>query len=93
MIDREAKAFFDDFEGLSDDFYSLTTLKVKDHKTGALHNCLCYVINNFRQDLLNENTIFLDNYSSKNSHFPEYRKIDDTPENFKNLVEEIKEKP
>ena len=81
LIDQEAKEFFDDFEGIHDNFYSAKIIEVKDQKTGTVHQVTTYMMDNFKEELINENTIFFENYSSKNQYYPEYQKRLDRPEN------------
>lgn len=92
MIDKEAKEYLDWFEGVDDGLYIPLPIQVVDKKTGQVHQVYCYMVNNFNPDLLNENTILFENYSSKNEFYSEYKKSDDTPENLAIVYNTIKKK-
>ena len=85
LVDQATKDFLDEFEGIHDDFYSCQQIQVKETETGTIHE-----VNRFSEDIINENTILLDNYSSKNPYFPEYIKHLDRSDNTANLVSQIK---
>ena len=90
MVDNETKAWLDWFEGVSDKLYGVKTIDLRENKTGQIHQAYAYVLEDFRDDLLNDDTIFLENYSSKNMYFPEYEKFDDDPENTYSLLKQLK---
>lgn len=91
MIDEETKQFLDSFEGVDDNLYSIFQIEVKD-KSGAIHLCSTYILDNFNEELLNDSTILFDNYSSINPYFGEYRKNHDTPENLHLLLQQVKKR-
>lgn len=74
MIDEKAREFFDLFE----EGYAAISIEVRDKTTGELHTCVSYILENFRDDLLNGSRVLLENYSSKNEFYPEYQKKLDT---------------
>mgnify|MGYP002785422937 CR=1 FL=1 len=91
MIDQETKNYLDYFEGVEEEIYSVKSLEIRDNKTGVLHNCYAYVIENFRPELIGENAVFFENYSSINQFYPEYKKCEDTPENSNHLYDSVKQ--
>lgn len=82
MIDDKAKQFFDDFEGVNENLYSPFLIDVKNKTSGELHQCVTYLLDNFRPEILNEKTILFESYTSKNEFLPEYQKKDDVPDNW-----------
>jgi hypothetical protein len=90
LIDQEAKEFFDDFEGVHDNLYKCIKINALDSKLGNTHEVFVYVLNEFKSEILNENTILFENYSSVNPYYGEYMKGDDRPENYENLIAQLK---
>ena len=77
MIDNKAKEFFDEFEGVNEGLYSPFKIDVRDKITGEVHQCLVYLLDNFKPEILDEQTVLFENYTSKNEYFPEYKKRSD----------------
>ncbi|CAF1039696.1 unnamed protein product [Brachionus calyciflorus] len=90
LIDEEAKKFLDEFEGVHQNLYTDLTIDVIDKKSNQIHQVCSYLLDNFKEDLLNENTILFDNYSSKNKYHSEYEKCADTPENSQIVYDAVK---
>lgn len=81
MIDNKAREFLDEFEGVNEGLFSPFIIEVKDKNIGEIHQCISYLIDNFKPEILNNKTILFEKYSSKNEFFPEYKKSDDIPSN------------
>lgn len=92
MIDQPAKEFFDDFEGVHDDFYSCKLIEVTEPASGTVHQVYTYVLDNFNEDLLNDKAVLFDNYTSVNQIHPEYEKRLDTPDNLTKVLSVVKKK-
>ena len=92
MIDEKTKLFLDDFEGIQDDLYKLQEMEVIDIETDFVQVCSTYVLDNFNETLITNETILFDNYSSVNSYYGEYKKSHDTPENINILLKQVKKK-
>ena len=90
LIDKDAKEYFDEFEAVHLNLYSLELINVIDKKTNQIHQVFAYLVNDFKQELLNEKTILFENYSSINDFYPVYQKREDTPENFRVLYDAVK---
>jgi hypothetical protein len=52
-----------------------------------------YLLHDFNENLLNEKTVLLSNYSSKNEFYDEYKKEDDRPEIYEDLKALVKASP
>lgn len=91
LIDEEAKKFLDEFEGVHENLYSDVCIDVLDKKTNQVQRVCAYLLNNFKQDLLDENTILFENYSSINAYHKKYEKHKDTPENSNIVFTAVKE--
>lgn len=79
MIDDKAREFFDEFEF----GYSALSIDVRLNSTGEVHSCVTYMLENFREEILNPSSsiILFENYSSVNQYYPEYLKKQDCPDN------------
>lgn len=74
LIDAKAREFFDEFEA----GYAALPIEVKEKSSGKTHECIAYMLENFKPSLLSEDRILFDNYSAKNDFYPEYKKKQDT---------------
>ena len=92
MIDEKTKLFLDDFEGVQNNLYKLQEMEVIDIETDFVQVCSTYVLDNFNETLITNETILFDNYSSVNSYYGEYKKSHDTPENINILLKQVKKK-
>lgn len=90
LIDEAAKKYLDEFEGVEENLYSVFTIDVIDEKTNQMHQVFSYLLDNFRKDLLNENTVLFESYSTVNKYYPTYQKRKDTPENLKIVYDAVK---
>jgi hypothetical protein len=90
LVTNEVKEWLDWFEGVSDKLYVCKKIDVQDNKTGQVHQAYAYLLEDFKEELLNENTVLFESYSSKNELFPEYEKFEDTPDNTYNLLKQLK---
>jgi hypothetical protein len=69
LIDSKAKEFFDEFEH----FYNCLPINVKD-SSGNIHEVFSYILCNFKENLLNEERVLFENYSSINEYYAPYVK-------------------
>jgi hypothetical protein len=90
MIDQETKLFLDYFEGVEDNLYKMQEIEVIEKETDSVQVCSTYILDNFNESLINNETILFENYSSVNSYFGEYKKNHDTPENVNILLKQVK---
>jgi len=90
MIDQETKLFLDYFEGVEDNLYKMQEIEVIEKETDSVQVCSTYILDNFNESLINNETILFENYSSVNSYFGEYKKNHDTPENVNTLLKQVK---
>lgn len=90
LIDEEAKKYLDEFEGVHENLYSVFTIDVIDKKTNQVHQACSYLLDNYKENLLNENTVLFENYSSINKYHSVYQKRSDTPENSKIVYDAVK---
>ena len=90
LIDDETKIYLDYFEGCEEDLYSIFKINVKNVNTEEVHDAYVYLLDDFKESLVDENTYFLDNYTSKNEFYGEYNKEDDSSDNFFNFVKQLK---
>lgn len=90
LIDHEAKKFLDEFEGVHEDLYSDMLIDVVDKKTDQVQHVCAYLLDNFRHDLLDENTVLLEKYSSSNPYQKNYEKHNDTPANSNHVYNAVK---
>jgi hypothetical protein len=90
LIDQDAKEYFDEFEGVHADFYCSKQIDVVDQKTGQTYKAFTYMLHDFNEDLLNEKNVLLDNYSSVNPYYPEYKKPNDTPDRLDQVLGVVK---
>ena len=65
-------------------------INVKDVMTETIHDVYAYLLDDFKECLIDENAHFFENYSSKNDLFDEYKIDDDSPENYVDLVKQLK---
>ncbi|RNA39992.1 hypothetical protein BpHYR1_032920 [Brachionus plicatilis] len=91
LIDDEAKKFLDEFEGVHENLYSDMFIEVVDKKNNQVQRVCAYLLNNFKQDLLDENAVLFENYSSVNPFHKTYEKHKDTPENSACVYNAVKE--
>ncbi len=89
MVDQEAKEFLDEFEGVEDNLYTVIKIDVKDNKTGTIQQVYAYLLDQFKESLL-EGAVLLDNYSSINPHYGSYKIDEDKPENNEFVLKQIK---
>lgn len=90
MVDKAAKEFLDDFEGIHDNFYSCESIQVRDDEA-KVHDVFVYMLNNFDENkVLNEKAVLFENYSSKNAFYPEYMSRVDRPDNVQQLTSQVK---
>ena len=78
MADQAAKDFLDEFEGVEDNMYTLIKIDVKDNTTGTIHQVYAYLLDQFKESLL-EGSVLLENYSSINPYYGSYKIEDDKP--------------
>jgi len=90
MIDQETKLFLDYFEGVEDNLYKMQEIEVIEKETDSVQVCSTYILDNFNESLINNETILFENYSSVNSYVGEYKKNHDTPENVNILLKQVK---
>ena len=90
LVTSEVKEWLDWFEGVSDKLYACKKIDVRDNKNGQIHQAYAYLLEDFKDELLNENAILFESYSSRNEIFPEYEKFEDTPDNTLNLLKQVK---
>lgn len=88
MVDKPTIDFLDEFEGIHQGFYSKVLIQVRDKANGNLHDAFVYVLDNFKDDLIRDESKFLDSYSDDPSR--PYSNTHDTPENTVNLIKEVK---
>ena len=89
LVDKAAKEWLDEFEGVQDNIYSVLPVEVRDHKSGALQRPYAYLLDKFRHDLLDSRVLF-ESYSSINDHYGPYNTKDDRPENANHVFDQIK---
>ncbi len=70
------------------DFYSRVTINVKETNTDTIHHVSCYVLDDFKNNLLTDYEL-LDDYDIK-KHQYKYNKEADTPENATRLKKQVK---
>lgn len=93
MIDEETKQFLDYFEGVDDNLYKIKEIEVEAVDNQQMDNiqvCCTYILDDFNEKLLTDETILFENYSSVNSYFGEYKKNHDTPQNLNILIKQVK---
>jgi hypothetical protein len=88
LVDKPTIDFLDDFEGIHQGFYSKVLIQVSDKKNGDTHDAIVYVLDNFKDDLIKDDSKFLESYS--NDPYRPYDYTHDTPENTINLINEVK---
>ena len=74
-VNNETIEFLDEFEGVKAGVYSCFEIKVIDNDSNQF-NARTYILDKFKQSLLNDKTILFDDYSSINSYFGAYIKKD-----------------
>ena len=90
LVDNSTKEWLDWFEGVSDNLYACKKIDIRENKNGQVHQAYAYLLEGFKEELLSENTILFESYSSKNEIFPEYEKYEDTPDSTFNLLKQLK---
>jgi hypothetical protein len=66
---------------------------VLNHKTGQVERAASYLLDDFKEELLNEKAILFESYSSINDYYPEYKKFEDTDENTNSLLRQLNLRP
>ena len=92
MIDQSTKQFLGEFEEVDKGFYSCHTIQVRQSDTDALLDVSVYMLDKFASDLLNENTVLLDAYTSRNPHYPEYNRDLDFGESVEYFLNQVRPK-
>lgn len=96
LMDQAAKDYFDEFEGIHEDFYSCERIQVREitesnEVTDQVHDVFIYMMNNVNESLLlNEKTLLLDRYTAKSDLYGEYQPKLDKPEHAQQLASQIK---
>jgi hypothetical protein len=91
-VNKETLDFLDDFEGVKKGLYSCFEIEVIENITNTFKIARAYLLDNFKQTLLEPNTILFDDYHSLNEYYPEYISKKDFPNfDFNNYIKEIKE--
>ena len=94
MVDDETLEFLDIFEEVPQNFYSKKKILVKGEANGDIHDVFCYVLEDFKSYLIENNNYFLDNYDSNNNNLNlSYIKHADTLDRVENLIEQVKNLP
>ena len=70
--------------------YACYVIEVLNHKTGQVERAASYLLDDFKEELLNEKAILFESYSSINDYYPEYKKFEDTDENTNSLLRQLK---
>lgn len=90
-VNNETIEFLDEFEGVKAGVYSCFEIKVIDNDSNQF-NARTYILDKFKQSLLNDKTILFDDYSSINSYFGAYIKKEYFPNfNFDDYIKQIKD--
>lgn len=90
QIDQSTKQFLDEFEQVDQGLYSCRTIQVQQSNTGELLDAVVYMLDQFPGELLQE--VLLEEYTSRNPHYPEYDKELDFSQSSEFLADQIKAK-
>lgn len=90
-IDKETLDYLDDFEGVEQDIYKRKLITVKSKQSDQIEEIFCYVFDNFRSNLVNDSTLFMESYDTNNRFNRPYVKFRDTTDSTDNLVKHMKQ--
>ena len=89
LVDDETLKFLDWFEGVEDNLYTVVPIEVEEKSSGKRHQVPAYMLADFKVDLLAEQHFF-ESYSSVNEFKGEYKKSEDSMDETKKLLAEVK---
>jgi hypothetical protein len=89
LVDKKTKIVLDNLESVHKGLYSCIQIEVKDDEEKVII-VWAYLLENFKEDLLNDETILLSSYSNSNSLFPPYIKnMDRSEEGYQKLLSQV----